>query len=453
MAAGDIRVTNGRYSKTLLPAVIVLLLFVLAGIPRAQFSEADRYWPQWRGPHGSGVSRSANPPIEWSEAKNIRWKVEVPGRGSSSPVVWGDRVFVTTAVPLGVEGDAQHAPRGGLPQRGVHRFVVLALDRKTGRTVWQQVASEQEPHEAGHFENATWASSSPITDGERVFAYFESFGLYAYDMTGKLLWSKDLGDKRMRNQFGEGSTPALHGNTLVIVWDHLNGDGSFIVALDTRDGRELWRVPREEIDTWATPLIVEVAGRAQVIVPGMRRIRAYDLASGEVVWHGDGLTMNPIPSPVVHDGIVFLMSGFQGNDLRAVRLADAKGDIDGTNAVVWSLERDTPYVPSPIVVDGVLYFLKTNSGILSAFEANSGKPLYQNQRLEGVPNVFASPVAAQGRLYFPGREGTTVVIKAGPMFEVLAKNALEDGFDASPALVDSEILLRGYKFLYSIAAN
>jgi outer membrane protein assembly factor BamB len=428
----------------------VLFLLLLAAPPTAAVDpEAERFWPQWRGPYANGVSNTANPPLEWSETKNVRWKVEIPGRGSASPVVWGNRIFITTAVPVGVAGDAQHAPRGGLQGRGVHRFVVLAIDRATGRTIWERVANEQEPHEAAHFENGTWASGSPITDGQHVFAYFESFGLYAYDMDGNLLWKKDLGRKKMRNQFGEGSTPALHGNTLVIVWDHLNGE-SFIVAIDKRDGRELWRAPREEIDTWATPLILEVSGRAQAIVPAMRRIRGYDLETGGVLWDGDGLTMNPIPSPIYHDGMVFLMSGFQGNDLRAVRIAEAKGNIDGTNAVAWSLDRDTPYVPSPIISEGVLYFLKTNSGILSAFDAKSGKPHYQNQRLEGLPNVFASPVAARGRVYFTGREGATLVIRSGPAFEVLAKNQLEDSFDASAALADDHIYMRGYKYLYAI---
>ena len=428
----------------------LITLMPLSSAPVAQNSEAARYWPQWRGPHANGVSLTGNPPLEWSETKNIRWKVPIPGRGSSSPVVWGDRLFVTTAVPVGIAGDAQHAPRGGLQPRGVHRFVVMAIDRKTGRTIWERVAAEQEPHEQAHFENGTWASGSPVTDGENVFAYFESFGLYAYDMNGKLLWQKDLGDKRMRNQFGEGSTPTLYRNTLVVVWDHLNRQ-SFIAALDKRDGKELWRVPREEIDTWATPLVLEVNGRAQAIVPGMRRIRGYDLETGAVVWDGDGLTMNSIPSPVYDDEMVYLMSGFQGNDLRAVRIAQARGNIDGTNAVAWSLDRDTPYVPSSILSDGVLYFLKTNSGILSAFDAKTGKPHYQNQRLDGLPNVFSSPVASRGRVYFTGREGSTLVIRSGSTFDVLAKNTFDDGFDASPALVDNEIYLRGYKHLYSIA--
>jgi outer membrane protein assembly factor BamB len=412
---------------------------------------ADRYWPTWRGPAAIGTSATAAPPTQWSETRNVRWKVEVPGRGHSSPIVWGDRVFITTAVPAGVTGVAQHEPRGSLPQRGVHRFVVMALDRKTGKTVWERVAREAEPHERSHVDNGTWASSSPLTDGQRLYAYFESFGLYAYDLDGTLLWEKDLGDKRMRNEFGEGSTPAIHGSTMVIVWDHLNGE-SFVVALDTRDGRELWRQPRKEIDTWATPLILEVNGRPQAIVPAMERVRSYDLATGQVVWESDGLTMNSIPSPVHEDGLVFLMSGFRGNDLKAVRVADARGNIDGTSAIAWTFDRDTPYVPSPLVLDGVLYFLKSNSGILSAFDARTGRPLYQNQRLEGVPNVFASPVAAGGRIYIAGQDGATIVVKAGPAFEALATNHLDDGFDASPALVDGEIYLRGRSFLYSIAA-
>jgi outer membrane protein assembly factor BamB len=433
-------------------AIAALLTILVNAALVAQQGDAERFWPNWRGPHANGVSTTANPPLEWSETRNVRWKISIPGRGSSSPVVWGDRIFLTTAVPAGITGDAQHAPRGGLKPRGVHRFVVMAIDRNTGRTLWEQVAAEQEPHEAGHFENSSWASSSPITDGRNVFAYFESFGLYAYDVNGKLLWQKDLGDKRMRNEFGEGSTPALYGNTIVVVWDHLNGQ-SFIAAFDKRDGRELWRVLRDEIDTWATPLILDVNGRPQAIVPAMERIRAYDLETGSVVWEGDGLTMNAIPSPVYDEEMVYLMSGFRGNDLRAVRLALARGDIDGTEAVAWSFDRDTPYVPSPILSDGVLYFLKTNSGILSAFDARTGKPHYQNQRLDGLPNVFSSPVAANGRVYFTGREGTTLVIRSGPAFEVLAQNTLDDGFDASPALVDNEIYLRGYRHLYSIAES
>jgi outer membrane protein assembly factor BamB len=432
-------------------STFVAVTALLGSAIHAQNADFNRYWPTWRGPGAIGISTTANPPIEWSETKNVRWKVEIPGRGHSSPIVWGDRVYLTTAVPIGVTGAAQHAPRGTLAQRGVHKFVVMALDRKTGKTVWERVVREAEPHERSHADNGTWASSSPFTDGQRLYAYFESFGLYAFDMNGSPVWDKDLGDKRMRNEFGEGSTPALYENTIVVVWDHLNGE-SFIAALDKRDGKELWRQPRKEIDTWATPLILNVNGRPQAIVPAMERVRSYDLATGAVVWESKGLTMNAIPSPV-HDGngLVILMSGFRGNDLKAIRVADAKGNIDGTSAIVWGFDRDTPYVPSPILVDGVLYFLKSNSGILSAFDAKTGKPHYQNQRLENVPNVFSSPVSARGRIYVTGQEGSTIVIKSGPAYEVLATNHLDDGFDASPALVDNEMFLRGRTFLYAIA--
>jgi outer membrane protein assembly factor BamB len=413
---------------------------------------AERFWPQWRGPYASGVSRSANPPTEWSETKNVRWKVEIPGRGSSSPVVWGDRMFVLTAVPIGLDGAASHAPRGGIRPRDRHRFVVLAIDRRTGKTVWERTAREEQPHEASHQDNGTYASSSAITDGQRVYAWFESQGMYVYDMDGKLLWSKDLGDKLMRNQFGEGSTPVLSGDRLVIVWDQQGGQ-SFIVSLDALSGRELWRVNRDEIDTWATPLVVEHDGHRQVIAPGMKKIKSYDLDSGAVVWESKGVTMNPIPSPVFGDGMVFVTSGFQGNHLKAIRLANAKGDITGTDAIVWTLDRDTPYVPSPLLYDGVLYLLKTNSGILSAFDAGTGKPHYQLQRLDGLPEVFASPVGASGRVYIAGRDGVVLVIRNGKTYEVLAKNKLDDGFDASPALVDDAIYLRGYRNLYCIATN
>ena len=429
----------------LLTALLALPMVVL----RASATD-ERYWAQWRGPSMTGVSRTAKPPVAWSETRNIKWKVEIPGRGSASPVVWGDRVFLLTAVPAGVSGPAQHQPRGALPQRGVHQYKVLAIDRQTGKTVWERVAREEEPHEASHQDNGTWASSSAVTDGTHVFAYFESRGLYAYDMNGTLIWQADFGDKKMRNQFGEGSTPVLAGNTLVVVWDHLD-QPSYVIALDKSTGKQLWRVDHPEMDTWATPLVVDHNGRKQVIVNAMNRVRSYDLDTGKVVWEGPGTTMNVIPSPVFGHGMVFVMSGFRGNNLKAIKLADARGDITTTGAIAWQLDRDTPYVPSPLLYDNILYFLKTNNGLLSAFDAVSGKPHYQVQRLAKTPEVFASPVGADGRVYITGRDGVTVVLKHGPTLEVLAENTLEDGFDASPALVGNEIFLRGYRYLYRIS--
>jgi len=424
------------------------VLAVLAAAPDAR---SDRFWPTWRGPAATGASPLANPPAEWSEQKNVRWKVEVPGRGSASPVIWDTQIFLLTAVPVGISGDEAHAARGSGQPRVAHRYTVVAVDRRTGKTVWERVAREAQPTEGTHGQFGTWASSSAVTDGEHVVANFESAGLYVYDMKGTLVWQKDLGDKTMRMEFGEGSTPVLHGRFLVLVWDHQGQ--SFIVAFDKRSGQELWRVNRDEIDSWATPLVVDAGGRPQVVTSGMKRVRSYDLETGALVWDGPGLTMNPIPSPVAADGLVFLTSGFRGNSLKAVRVADAKGDISSGSAIVWSLDRDTPYVPSPLLYDGVLYLLKSNNALLSAFEASTGKPYYQAQRLEGLQEVFASPIGAAGRVYVAGRDGTTVVLKQGPAFEALAKNTLDDGFDASPAVVEQELYLRGHKFLYCIAAK
>ncbi len=437
-------------TRLLAPTLFAVLAASWVATAQSQ-SPTGPYWGQWRGPLATGVSPDGNPPVEWSETKNVRWKVEVPGRGSGSPVVWGDRLFLLTAVPKGATGAAARAPRGGVAPRVPHEYKVLAYDRRSGALAWERTAREETPHEASHQDNGTWASSSAITDGEHVIAYFESRGVHVYDMQGTKVWEKDLGDKQMRNEFGEGSTPVLFGNSLVIVWDHQGQ--SFIVALDKRTGKELWRVNRDEIDTWATPLVVAVDGRHQVVVPAMNKIRSYDLESGATIWEAPGTTMNVIPSPVAGKGMVFLMSGFRGNNLKAITLAGSKGDLTGTPAIRWELSRDTPYVPSPLLYDDILYVLKTNNGLLSAFDAESGKPHYQVQRLEKAPNVFSSPVGANGRVYIAGREGTTVVLRHGPAFQILAENTLDDGFDASPAVVDRELFLRGTQFLYCIAAN
>ena len=428
---------RGRVYRKLHKNIVVAAVAAMY-LPLAAQGTGEKFWPQWRGPHASGVSRSATPPLEWGEGKNIRWKIDLPGRGASTPVIWGDRVYVSTAVPV-----------GGTGARAQHRFLVMAVNRQDGKVVWQHTAREEAPHEGTHQEFGTMASASAVTDGQHVIASFESRGIYALDMNGKLVWQKDLGDKTMRNEFGEGSSPALYKDKLFIVWDH-QGE-SFIVALNKATGAELWRSKRDEIDSWATPLVVESGGKAQVVTGAMRRVRAYDADTGAVVWETGGLTMNPIPSPVSADGLVFLMSGFRGNSLKAIKFGDAKGDITGTPNVVWSLDRDTPYVPSPLLYDGVLYFLKSNNGLLSAFEAKTGKPLYQAQRIDALPSVFASPVGAAGRVYLVGQQGTAVVLKHGPSLEVLATNTLKDKFDASPALVDREMYLRGYENLYCVA--
>ena len=400
-------------------------------------AEGLAFWPQWRGPLGIGVAPHADPPLEWGPSTNVAWKVTLPGIGKSSPIVWKDRVYLTTAVP-GTQGAA-----------GPVDFTVLAFERATGGEVWRKVVRSEVPHEGTH-RDGTYASGSALTDGQRLYAYFGSRGLYAMDFAGTVLWEKDFGDMQTRNGFGEGNSPALHDGTLVVIWDHEGDD--FVVALDAATGQERWRRERDEPTTWATPLIVSHDGRSQVIVNGTNQVIAYDLASGDTIWETGGTTMNVIPSPVAGDGMVYAMAGFRGNMLRAIKLGDAKGELNGPPGEAWTYERDTPYVPSPLLYQGKLYFLKSNSGILTCLDAATGTVHYTS-RLEEAPNVYASPVAAEGRIYIVGREGTTVVLKAGPEFQVLATNALGEPTDASPALVETQIYLRTSQHLYRIQGS
>jgi len=452
-------------------STVALLAFLALGAVVAASDVAERHWPQWRGPRGDGVAPQGDPPTTWSETANVRYKVEIPGRGHASPVVWGDRIYLLTAIDAeppaaaasasSAEAAATGAPTSATPasgtpsfrERGVAadhdlRFVVLALDRATGKTVWERTVLRARPHEGTHTDG-TWASASAITDGERVWAFFGSRGVYCLRSDGEPLWQRDLGDMQTRNGFGEGASPTLAGDTLVINWDH-EGE-SFIAALDAKTGTERWRSARNEPTSWSTPHIVEVDGQRQVVVNATGKVRSYDLATGKVVWEVGGMTSNAIPTPVSANGLLFVASGFRGNALKAIRLAGARGDLAGTPAVVWSHDRDTPYVPSPLLYDGLLYFLKQNTGLLSALDAATGKVHYGPARLEGVEGVYASPVGAAGRIYVAGRNGTTAVLAAGPELKVLAINRLDDGFEASPAIVGREIYLRGRRHLYALA--
>lgn len=423
---------------------------------------AEKFWPQWRGPFMNGVAPQGNPPVEWSETKNVKWKVELPGTGSATPVIWGERIFILAAVPAGkpasaTKPDGAAAGDAGAPQRRggmsgppdeIQKFTILAVRRSDGKILWQRSVREELPHEGKH-PTGSWASNSAVTDGEMVYAFFGSRGLHAFDVEGNPKWEKDLGKMTIKMGFGEGSSPALFRDRLIVNWDH--EAGSFVVALDKKTGKEIWRTAREEGTSWSTPLVVEHDGKAQIITSATSKARSYDFETGKLLWETPGMTANAIPTPVFGDGLVFLTSGFRGNALMAIRLADAKGDLSGSSAVVWKYDRDTPYVPSPLLYGEELYILKSNNGILTAFDAKTGKTLYSQVRVEATPNVYASPVGAGGRLYVVGREGGAAVIARGPEFKVLATNQLEDGFDASPAVVENEIYLRGKKFLYRIS--
>lgn len=329
-----------------------------------------------------------------------------------------------------------------------YQCVLLCLDRQTGKMLWQKIAREETPHE-GHHPDGSFASYSPLTDGQFVFAYFGSRGLHCYDMDGNLKWSQDFGDMRTANGFGEGSSPALHGDIVVVNWDN-EGD-SFIIAVDKITGKALWKTPRAERTSWSTPLIVEHDGKAQAVTAATAKIRSYDLATGKLIWECGGLTRNVIPSPVAGNGLVYCMSGFMGNALFAIRLGRT-GDLTGTDAIAWTHKKSTPYVPSPLLYGDKLYFFSNNHAILSCFDALTGTPLYTEETLENIPRggMYASPVGAAGKVYLAGRNGTALVIKNSDKLEVLATNRLDDKFDASPAVVGNELFLRGRENLYCI---
>lgn len=435
----------------------VLVVLMLAGGNGAQAQNRNDagHWPQWRGPSNTGVA-IGDAPLTWTDSTNVRWKVAIPGRGHSSPVIWGDRLFLTTAVPTGKTSAPPAAPEGGGRRGGggsgagvEHRFVVMAVDRLSGKTVWEQSATTAVPHEGHHQAYGSFASNSPATDGRRVYAFFGSRGLYCYDMAGKLLWTRDFGiQMRMKLAFGEGAAIGLHGDRLIVVFDH-DGDG-LVAAIDSATGKELWRVARREGTSWSSPLVVEHGGTRQVVVTATPKVKSYDLETGKLLWEVGGLGVNAIPQPLHQGDLVYVMSGYRDPMLMGVRLGRT-GDLTGTDAVVWQATRGLSYTPSPVLHDNTLYLL-TDSGQLSALNATTGTPHYQQTRLPGPANFKASPVAISGKLYLATEEGNVIVIKMGPTYEVLANNALTDqSFIATPAVAQGDLYLRSRTHLFRIA--
>jgi outer membrane protein assembly factor BamB len=410
-------------------------------------------WPQWRGPLANGVAPHANPPVQWSETNNVRWKIPLPGKAHSSPIVFGDSIYLLSALPV---GDAQKpvyddAPgvHDSVPVTHRHQFVALAVSRRDGRVLWLKVLREEWPHEGGHVTGSL-ASSTPATDGERLYAFFGSRGLYCLDLNGEVTWQKDLGRMHTLHAHGEGSSPVLHGNTLIVCWDH--EAGSWLYAFEKHTGKIIWKVARDEKTSWSTPLIIEEESKSQVIVSATKRVRGYDLATGTQLWECAGLTDNVVSSPVYYRGLVISGNSYYSQAMVAIRLAGAKGDVTGTDHVVWKLNRLTPYVSSPLLYDDTLYVLRHNQNVLSRFDPLTGKPRGETLRLEGINDfIFSSPVGAAGRIYVTGRDGSTVVLRHDRENATLAVNHLEDSFSASPAVVDREFYLRGERFLYCIA--
>jgi outer membrane protein assembly factor BamB len=402
----------------------------------ASLAAADGDWPHWRGPNDDGMARG-DAPLRWNDADHVAWKVPVPGRGFSSPVVWGDRIFLTTAVPAGNAA-------GGLVE---HKFTVLCYDRKTGKPLWERVARVATPHQPHHPQYGSFASNSPITDGKYLYAFFGSRGLFCYTLAGELVWQKDFAPLRMFNSFGEGAWTALDGEKLVVVLDQ-EGE-SFLIAFDKSTGRELWRTPRQGNTNWSGPYITSHNGRKQVVVSASREVCGYDLETGKPLWSAKGLGQNTIPAPVASDGMVFVMSGYRNPNLMAIRLG-REGDVTGTDAIVWQNQRGNSYTPSPVLYEGKLYVL-TDTGMLSCFDAKTGKPYYHQERLPKPYSFKSSPVGASGKLYLATENDDVIVVRMGEKFEVLATNTLKDQtFIATPAILDGEIYLRGQNTLFCI---
>ncbi len=391
----------------------------------ADEGEGLKYWPRWRGPSGQGLATGVGYPDRWSATQNVAWKVAVPGRGNSSPIVWGDRIIVTTA------------------DSGGRRLSVLAYRRADGVKLWETPAPSGRSDDGAHFKNGH-ASATPATDGRRIYVSFGSRGLVALDMEGRLQWHTDLG--AMEAYHGPAGSPLLYKDRVILYQDQYGG--SFVAAFDTRTGKQVWRTARNANVGWGTPIAVRVIDHDEIIVSSQQTVHAYDPATGQELWRCGGMSYEVIPTPVVGYGMVFCSSGRAGPTL-AIR-PGGKGDVTRSH-VAWSTQRGSPFVPSPILYQNQLYMVNDMASIATSFDATSGKALWQGRLGVAQREGFsASPVAVDGKVFFTNDDGETFVVKAGPTFELLHVNSLGERTLASPALVDGRWYFRTDRNLYAI---
>ncbi|MGH9846561.1 MAG: PQQ-binding-like beta-propeller repeat protein [Blastocatellia bacterium] len=413
-------------------------------------------WPQWRGPQGHGISDEKNLPDEWSATKNILWKTPISGRGHSSPIVWGNRIFLTTDI----EGDVipnqkaiHHVRKGAtwvhpdaMSGNKKHTLKVICLDRDSGKILWERVAHEGAVLDDRHRKN-TYASSTPVTDGKFVYAYFEAEGLFCYDFKGKLIWQTSLG-KIAKMGMGPGTSPVLHDNLLILQCDLEDGGPgiSFIAAVDKRTGREVWRTKRDHRKTHSTPVIVHAGRRDQLIANGAETVIAYDPKTGRELWRSEGVAGWAIPSIVAGHEMVFATAGYPEKRAFGIKLGEGPGE---SSKVIWKYDKGTAYVPSPILYGDLLY-LMSDKGILTCLDAKTGAVKYEGGRVP-VPATFsASPVAFEDKILLTSEDGDTFVIKAGASHEVIRTNSLGEPVYASPAITNGKLFIRGDKHLYCI---
>lgn len=418
------------------------------------FAALGANWPQWRGAEGSGVSEEPNLPAEWSSQKNIAWKTPIPGRGHSSPIVFGKQIFLTTSIEGAILPDAKpvkHKLRGedfvhpdSVGGRRGQTLKVLALDSETGKILWEQTAYEGAVYDDRHKKN-TYASPTPVSDGKHVFVYFESQGLFSYDFNGKLAWKSSLGGIRTLGM-GAGTSPVLFEDLVLVQCDQDEGEGSFVAGISKKDGKLVWKTPRKTNISWSTPILVRSGGKHQLIASGDQTIVAYDPKNGKELWHSAGLLANVVPSPVAGHDMVFVSAGYPQKRTYALRLGSPQ------DRIAWTYEKGTGYVPSPILYGDYLY-LMTDKGLVTCLDARTGALRYEGKRVP-VPATFsASPVAFDGKIFLTSEDGDTFVLKAGPDHEIVGTNSLGEPVYASPAIANGQLFIRTDKNLYCIRTS
>ncbi len=396
-------------------------------------------WPTWRGIDCTGISRDGDPPIQWSETKNIKWKVELTGDPSNStPIVWNEKIIFQTAVKDDKNASAD-----------LYQFNLVCLDRETGNPLWEKTVTQAVPHQ-GHHRDHGFTSFSPVTDGHYVWAYFGSRGIYCYDLNGNKIWEKNM--PKMDAQFGEGGAPALAGDALIAVADH-KGD-SVIYAFNKHTGDVIWEKARDEDEiTYSTPLPVEVNGKLQVVVNSWNKIISYDAQTGDVIWECGGPQRNAIHSPVIGDGVIYCATQVDTHIMQALKL-NLTGDLSQSGGILWQNKNaGTPDIPSLLLYKNRLYSFWEFNEEISCYNPANGQPYFEKQQLDEMRKIYASPVAAADRIYCTGRNGVTYVLKASDQFEVLAVNKLDDPIDCSPVIVGEELYLKSKKHLYCIVES
>lgn len=441
--------------------LIAVLAMVLAPAGAGSGAGKGSNWAQWRGPASQGVSTEQGLPTTWDEQTNIRWKAAIPGRGFSQPVIWGNRIFLTSdiegaAEPTGykppkriIEGqEFVHPDWSGVDR--LHTFKTLCLDRDTGKIVWEQTSYQGKVYDYRH-KRGNYAAPSPVTDGRLVYTYFGSEGVYCYDFRGKLIWKQSLGNIGTIGM-GVGTSPVIYENLLIILADQeFDGTDSFMVALDRKTGREVWRVKRPVQSSWATPVIVRTPTRDELVTSGNEWLIGYDPATGKEYWRATGVRSHAIATPLVGHGLVIFSSGFPSKAIIAVR-PGGSGNIDGTDRIVWKYNKGTAYVPSPILYGDYVY-LMSDAGIMTCLEAKTGKVVYEGGRVPVATKFYgASPVAFDGRILLTSDNGETFVIRAGPKHEVLGTNIIDEPVRTSIAIAGGHLFLRGEKHLYCIGS-